>query len=180
MQLGAGAALPGIVSRKMGAKFVAITDYPEDVIVENMERNVEVNKAETDAPAVVQGFKWGESIDELLEKVPDNYFDIILMADTLWMGNQHDNLLQTCVDFLKRAPEDAEAVAILTYMNHDDGRGTAARFFAKAVEVHGLDVSPDRKIAWRANPTEEDYESDSDDPDRYGPVHFRIIRLASK
>ncbi|GBG34412.1 Protein N-terminal and lysine N-methyltransferase efm7 [Hondaea fermentalgiana] len=180
LELGAGAALPGIVSRRRGATFVAITDYPEDVIVENMTHNVKANELDTDAPAVVRGFKWGEPIDDLMACCPDgDYYDTILMADTLWMENQHENLLQTCVDILKRAPPEAEAVAVLTYMNHDDGRGVAGRFFAKAQELHGFQVSSDRRIAWRANPTEEDYESDSDDPDRYGPVHFRTLRLPS-
>ncbi|KAF9945347.1 hypothetical protein BGZ72_001448 [Mortierella alpina] len=39
IEFGAGAALPGLLSVKRGARFTTLTDYPDQAIVENLERN---------------------------------------------------------------------------------------------------------------------------------------------
>lgn len=178
LQLGAGAALPGIVSRKCGAKFVCISDYPEDKIVANMRRNVAENEVVAlDGPAAVVGYKWGDAVDELALASPTGFYDVVIMADTLWMENQHANLISTIHALAAAHPRSSELRVVLTYMNHDDGRGTAKRFFQRATADGRLVQREGRNIAWREENGCPDDESDSDDPDHYGPVHFAILAL---
>ena len=40
LELGAGAALPSIISSFCGAKLTVVTDYNESAIVENMKKNI--------------------------------------------------------------------------------------------------------------------------------------------
>ncbi|KAG0232338.1 hypothetical protein B0O80DRAFT_502725 [Mortierella sp. GBAus27b] len=47
IEFGAGAALPGLLCVKRGANFVTLTDYPDPIIVNNMERNWYENLVET-------------------------------------------------------------------------------------------------------------------------------------
>ncbi|KAF8951716.1 hypothetical protein BGZ46_003846 [Entomortierella lignicola] len=47
IEFGAGAALPGLLCVKRGADFVTLTDYPDPVIVQNLERNWYENLVES-------------------------------------------------------------------------------------------------------------------------------------
>ncbi|KAF9432693.1 hypothetical protein BGZ76_010444 [Entomortierella beljakovae] len=47
IEFGAGAALPGLLCVKKGAEFVTLTDYPDQAIVQNLERNWYENLVET-------------------------------------------------------------------------------------------------------------------------------------
>ncbi|KAF9548137.1 hypothetical protein EC957_007165 [Mortierella hygrophila] len=48
IEFGAGAALPGLLCVKRGAKFATLTDYPDPAIVQNLERNWFENLVESD------------------------------------------------------------------------------------------------------------------------------------
>ncbi|KAG0000390.1 hypothetical protein BGZ65_004409, partial [Modicella reniformis] len=47
IEFGAGAGLPGLFCVKRGAQFVTLTDYPDPIIVQNLERNWYENLVET-------------------------------------------------------------------------------------------------------------------------------------
>ncbi|KAG9322025.1 hypothetical protein KVV02_003414 [Mortierella alpina] len=47
IEFGAGAALPGLLCVKRGARFSTLTDYPDQAIVQNLERNWYENLVET-------------------------------------------------------------------------------------------------------------------------------------
>lgn len=92
VELGAGSALPSIVAAtaRAGPRRVVVTDYPEDAIVDTMKRNVEENvPADARRSVHVVGFKWGESIEALVEANGGRRFDVIIMADTLWLEEEH-------------------------------------------------------------------------------------------
>mmetsp|Transcript_16069 Transcript_16069/g.51273 ORF Transcript_16069/g.51273 Transcript_16069/m.51273 type:complete len:326 (+) Transcript_16069:3-980(+) len=188
VELGAGAALPSIAARRLGAKAVVASDYPEDSIVANMARNLEENAMpELDRPAKAVGFGWGTSVDALAAAIPSEEaaddapaaaFDLIIMADTLWLRDQHHNLLTSCRDLmLQNGTPDVRA--ILTFMNHDNGQGVAEGFFKLAENQYELEVVEKRVIAWRRTADgeidENGYESDSSDPETYGPVYLRVL-----
>jgi len=64
-----GLGLGGIVSSLCGADETVITDYPAQVLLENLEKNVEVNvPAHVASRPVVTGHEWGVLDDEFSEK----------------------------------------------------------------------------------------------------------------
>jgi nicotinamide N-methyltransferase len=185
VELGAGAGLPGIVASRVGAKSVVISDYPEDCIVENMEKNLRSNQLESDVPAVIKGFAWGTPIDALVGAIPvcsnqSQGFDVVLMADTLWVESQHHNLLRSLQDMCVQS-NNKDFRVISTYMNHDTNSTVANAFFALATESFPFRIELSRVIAWKKNEFGEDeYESDSSDPDKYGPVYMKILAPTSE
>ncbi|KAK4191405.1 hypothetical protein QBC35DRAFT_520730 [Podospora australis] len=76
IELGAGTALPSIMSGLLGARRVVVTDYP--------------------APP---GHGWGES-DTPLAQANEHAFDRVFVADCLWMPWQHGNLRKSISWFL--------------------------------------------------------------------------------
>mmetsp|Transcript_18270 Transcript_18270/g.33789 ORF Transcript_18270/g.33789 Transcript_18270/m.33789 type:complete len:313 (-) Transcript_18270:981-1919(-) len=181
VELGAGAALPGIVARRLGAKHVIISDYPDQAIIDNIECNVKENFMEgVDSPATVKGFAWGTSIDTLLDALePAQNPDLIVMADTLWLEDQHENLLTTCRDLFERCGSALRIV--LTFMNHDNRRAVASHFFQLAENQFGFEIETRRTISWSKEHEDSDgSESEPDDPDKYGPVYLRVLKRKSE
>jgi len=160
------------VACKLGAKHVVVSDYPEDEIVENMKRNVNENLKGSEKNCVVEGYKWGTPTSTLTTTIKDK-IDYIIMADTLWLNDQHHNLLASCRELFD-TNENLEI--ILTFMNHDDGQGIAQRFFDAAVKEYNMKVATKRTIPWMRSDGQLQEEEDSDDPDVYGPVYLRILK----
>jgi len=171
LEVGAGAALPSIVSQKCDAKFVLVTDYPEAAIIDNMNRNVNENVDENQSTIKVAGFLWGENIESVTTVLPAD-LDVILLADTLWMDSQHHNLLRSLRDLSNIYPN---VQAIFTFMNHDDGRGIASQFFNLALSEYGFRVTESDTIDWRANSDKFDENEDPENFGEYGPVHFKVL-----
>ncbi len=91
IELGAGAALPSIVSACIGAQFVCITDYPAAGVIENITNVLEHNSIPTSV-ACAAGHIWGEKVNPLLELGSEEvteYYDTALMAECLWKDTSH-------------------------------------------------------------------------------------------
>ena len=160
VELGAGAGAPGIAAALSGtAASVTITDYPDEEIVANIKRNV----CRSGAECSVEGFCWGKDASGLLERsaAPEG-FDVILMADTLWMGDRHDILLQSCSDLLQNTES---ARIFLAYMHHDHDNTVATSFFEKC-KGFGFRTVKTTELAWN----DADADSDEEDGDEYGNV----------
>lgn len=67
IELGAGAALPSIITALKNAKLVVATDYPADAMLRNLEYNMNKN-LDTCKNWRVMGHLWGDhaSIDALI------------------------------------------------------------------------------------------------------------------
>ena len=136
LELGAGAGLPGIsVARllsaiwgdrgrgfggnegaslhSVGDRFrwhVTLSDYPDDLLIHTLQKNVERNMLSSSCCRVVP-FEWGkEDVSELLfsTKILDLHmvegghgFDIIIAADTLWNPSLHGPFYDTLVSTLR-------------------------------------------------------------------------------
>lgn len=108
LELGAGAALPSLVllaQQDALPSAVIISDFDDPAIVEAMRKNVEANAhlLRVDICRVV-GHTWGTSIAPLIGALadiagctdsPGACFDVILLADTLWDQQPHDDLLSS-------------------------------------------------------------------------------------
>ena len=81
LELGAGGALPSVVSLHMGSKLVVATDYDSPSIVEAMGKNIKDNvdleklEASTGTKALVTGHTWATDVTPLLDalKSVDGY-----------------------------------------------------------------------------------------------------------
>ena len=167
LELGAGAALPSIISSHCGAKLTVVTDYNESAIVENMKKNISKHVHLERDDVKVLGYTWGEEAGEILSCNNDNHFDIILLADTLWLGDQHESLLTACNTFLNK---DGGTI-YLTYQHHND---KAPIFFDLATsEQWGYEIVSSSEIPWGGRTLEE---FDTDDLEAYGPVNLRLMR----
>ncbi|KAJ6251601.1 protein n-terminal and lysine n-methyltransferase efm7 [Anaeramoeba flamelloides] len=66
LELGAGGGLPSIIASLLGCTVIS-TDYPDEVLIENLEKNVKKNVKEPQLSNIkVHGYKWGEDVLPLL------------------------------------------------------------------------------------------------------------------
>ncbi|RDX40800.1 hypothetical protein OH76DRAFT_1412676 [Lentinus brumalis] len=135
LELGAGGALPGIVTAKNGAACVVLTDYPDQALVDNITHNVHFNIDEQNRRRVhVKGYIWGHPVEPLLEVLPERdeerSFDLIIMSDLVFNHSQHDAMLKTCDAALSRR----RPATVLCFFTHHRPHLTERdmEFFVKA------------------------------------------------
>ncbi|EPS35639.1 hypothetical protein H072_10934 [Dactylellina haptotyla CBS 200.50] len=137
LELGAGAALPSLISALAGAKSVVITDYPAPEILENIKANINLNAsqlASSSAPDVY-GHTWGVLTEEVAQKYAHS-FTRVIAADTLWMMWEHENLVKSMLHFLDDSNLAARVVVVAGLHT---GRQKMANFWTVAVE-NGLEI----------------------------------------
>lgn len=135
LELGAGAGLPSLVSCLNNAKEVVVSDYPDDIIIKNLEFNRKKNIPESHINNLtVVGHAWGKDIEQLKPTGKEfEPFDIILCSDTLWMPDQHINLLQTLSKCLSRCKKDNETPStVYFFCGIHTGFITVDHFFKKS------------------------------------------------
>ncbi|KAK0626462.1 nicotinamide N-methyltransferase [Immersiella caudata] len=113
-ELGAGTALPSLMSALLGSRRVVVTDYPAPVILKTLRHNVAANSQPSFSPKghivaasenggggiEVEGHSWGE-FNRPLARANKHAFDRVFVADCLWMPWQHDNLRRSIAYFLR-------------------------------------------------------------------------------
>ncbi|KAJ2994530.1 hypothetical protein HDV02_001508 [Globomyces sp. JEL0801] len=99
LELGSGSGLPSIIASNLGG-IVTASDYPDEDLIKMLELNL---KSNTTSSYSVMSHIWGDRAKDCLfpSAMPYKQFDIILMADTLWMKDQHENLLNDLKLLLK-------------------------------------------------------------------------------
>lgn len=100
LELGAGAALPSLVSCRLDAAFVLITDFPQEEILENIRMMLVKNNITS--ASKVMGHCWGDDVSQMLSagtclENEQCQYDVILMAELLWKDTYslHDKLLES-------------------------------------------------------------------------------------
>ncbi|BDD61399.1 Protein N-terminal and lysine N-methyltransferase efm7 [Monascus purpureus] len=117
LEIGAAAGVPSIVSAIKGARTVIMTDYPDLDLVQNMRENA--SSAASMIPAQtslhVEGYKWGAPVEPLFAYLPSGAtgFDLLIMADVIYSHREHENLIKTMQQTLKKSP-DAVALVVFT------------------------------------------------------------------
>jgi nicotinamide N-methyltransferase len=127
LELGAAAGIPSILACRKGA-IVTASDYPDSDLLLKLKNNLARNCTRE---AIVKGHCWGDSSDGFIES--SGQFDVILMADTLWMRDQHANLLSDLKLLLK--PNGI----ILGVCGLHSGKACVDAFFKDAIETLKLD-----------------------------------------
>ncbi|KAG0148873.1 hypothetical protein CROQUDRAFT_669572 [Cronartium quercuum f. sp. fusiforme G11] len=136
LELGAGAGLASVAAALYGScETIVSSDWPNGQILETLEKNLRSNVPHSSVWKVI-GHRWGHATDELLFKPsggggPDQLarFDLILLADVLWIRDSHEDLLNTVIDTLSRK---SDAMVYLTAGLHDGQRGPIEGFANRA------------------------------------------------
>ncbi|EXJ72066.1 uncharacterized protein A1O5_04569 [Cladophialophora psammophila CBS 110553] len=167
LELGAGTALPSIISARSGALSATITDHPSSpalttgAIAQNVRTNItersESGEADTKSsstspsksgPVDIFGYTWGTTTmympsryGKRAEQQPID-FDRIVIADCLWMRSQHVNLVRTILHYLRREdrsqhPASPTESCALVVAGFHTGRETVRHFFEAAEDVTG-------------------------------------------
>jgi predicted nicotinamide N-methyase len=102
VELGAGAALPGVVAACLGAQFVCACDYPADGIVENINAVLLHNRIPAEKAAAM-GYAWGAPTDALQELGGGGKYHTALMAELFWKDTVglHSELLTSLCNLLE-------------------------------------------------------------------------------
>ncbi|KAG2018773.1 hypothetical protein CC2G_008164 [Coprinopsis cinerea AmutBmut pab1-1] len=113
LELGAGGALPSLVTAKNGAGAVVITDYPDKSLIENIDYNVQSNLTSEEQKHVSsKGYIWGQPTSGLLD-CEQPKFDLVILSDLIFNHSQHDALLSTCESVIR-----SDASQVLVFYSH--------------------------------------------------------------
>ncbi|ANB14962.1 Nnt1p [Sugiyamaella lignohabitans] len=101
LELGAAAALPSLLA-SLTADNVVITDYPDPDLIDNINENVKLLRESVPngakLPITVEGYIWGNPVDDLLNAKNQNgrKFDLIILSDLIFNHSEHEKLIRTC------------------------------------------------------------------------------------
>lgn len=187
LELGAGAGLPGLLLSKHLGNIrkgkndwrVTLSDYPDDLLIDNLKRNVQENYVDDVGTnqsnnVLVTPYAWGSSIDVFATSGAQG-FDIILAADTLWNPSLHHMFSQTLFRLLRRT----ESSRIHLIAGLHTGRYTINRFLQtiskvtsdtketsggsvdlaklRVLRITEMEVETGQKREWKVDREEEDY-----------------------
>lgn len=104
VEFGAASALPSLVALHVGAKVAIMTDYPNDLILKNINQNIKRNEHLLGSGKyLVRGHLWGSDTTGLLKCLNENEpsagnnasdkakiatqakFDVAVVAECLWL-----------------------------------------------------------------------------------------------
>lgn len=95
-----------------------MTDYPDDELVVNLRHNIDRNVGGQDkANIVAEGFLWGSAAGSLMKHLEDGgeSFDVLILADILFNHSEHEKLLHTLAECLKKTADSVALVFFTPY-----------------------------------------------------------------
>lgn len=124
IELGAGCALPSLLLSALPESesplFITITDYPDDIILGNLQQNVDRNSHLVSKGCTVRctGYDWGSDVTELLnfltETARDGY-DVMILSDLLHFSDSHDALIKSMSALLRKSAKSVVHIAAGKY-----------------------------------------------------------------
>lgn len=115
VEFGAGAGLPSIIAKRLGARLVCASDYPSPSVLVALEKNASINlPGDVGNSFFVTGHKWGDDVNELICHTQSQKYDIILASECLWKhGESHALLLQSMEESIR-----VGGIVIMTFSHH--------------------------------------------------------------
>ncbi|KAF3931108.1 hypothetical protein ABW20_dc0107676 [Dactylellina cionopaga] len=154
LELGAGAALPSLISAIVGAKLVVATDYPAPEILANITANISFNASKLSSlQPKVYGHTWGNLEEEVAQQYAHS-FTRVIAADTLWMDWEHENLVKSMLHFID---DTNPAARVIVVAGLHTGRPKVANFWDVAVQ-NGFEVESIKERD--VDGTEREYAAD--------------------
>lgn len=105
LELGAGAGLPSLICAIHGARRVIVTDYPDVDLIENLQHNIKFSIPEQHRDRIAaHGYLWGNDSTLLRDELQnhDQGFDLLILADILFNHSEHEKLIRTLDQTLKK------------------------------------------------------------------------------
>ncbi|BFZ63825.1 hypothetical protein YB2330_004957 [Saitoella coloradoensis] len=138
LELGAGTGLVSICAVRDGAGWVTVSDYPSDEIIASLRHNIETQiSPERKDKVRVEPHAWGVEpyplIPESAREAGDEEgrYDWVVACDTLWVTDQHANLISTITSTLSYTP----SARLLLVAGFHTGRANVVRFFKLLAEA---------------------------------------------
>jgi len=126
LEIGAGCALPSLLMATLPEPpyLVVASDYPDEIILGNLKKNVDRNRLQFRANCTVRctGYEWGKDPGPLLGLLPphDNLgYDIMILSDLLHFNNSHEALIAAITSFLAASATSRVYVAAGKYTAAD-------------------------------------------------------------
>jgi nicotinamide N-methyltransferase len=116
LELGAGAGLPSLICALNGARRVVVTDYPDPDLIENLRHNIKFSIPQQYCDTITaNGYLWGNDTTMLKDDLENHGqgFDLLILADILFNHSEHEKLIQTLRQTLKKGPA-ARALVFFT------------------------------------------------------------------
>ncbi|KAG7378438.1 hypothetical protein PHYPSEUDO_010098 [Phytophthora pseudosyringae] len=163
VEFGAASALPSLVALHFGANVAVMTDYPNDLLLRNMETNIKRNEHLLGSGRrEVRGHLWGSDTAGLLrcldESTPASTaeaddavkereraaagdgvkarFDVAVVAECLWLHDLHEDLLKSIDACLTPGGK-----VFVSFAHHVPGHEeNDLSFFTKAKKICGFDA----------------------------------------
>lgn len=133
-ELGAGAGLPSVMASRKGAEVVC-TDWSVEEVLQAIRHNM-------GGKGAVVGHEWGTDVQPILDALGGpKRFDAVMLADTLWVTDAHQQLLDSITALLKPSGTAYVAAGLHT------GRGPVERFRSAASE-RGLTLGAMTEVQW--------------------------------
>ena len=131
VEFGSGSGLCTLCAATSGARKVIATDYPDDLLIDNLIFNTK------DYPNIcVVGHRWGTDCSEILAKNDGSKCDITIMNDLVFNHSEHRHLLMSMTSVLKD-----DGYGIVAYTHHRPHLKDADnKFLTIAKEEFGLNV----------------------------------------
>ncbi|KAM6503351.1 hypothetical protein JOM56_000294 [Amanita muscaria] len=108
VELGVGCALPSLLVALSPEPPALIVDYPDEIIIGNLKRNVESNQQHTSQGCQIKimGYEWGMDASNLLQLLPDSStgYEVIILADLLHFDGSHGALVKSVNSLLSKDP----------------------------------------------------------------------------
>ncbi|KAF8068931.1 hypothetical protein FPV67DRAFT_1668980 [Lyophyllum atratum] len=130
IELGAGSGLPSLLMATIPdhPSLVVVTDYPDEHILGNLEKNVEHNRPSYQPGCHVEcaGYEWGTDPTALLKLLPTPSnndlpagFDIMILSDLLHFHGSHDALIASITSLLSRSKDSRVHVSAGKYTHQN-------------------------------------------------------------
>lgn len=143
LELGAGGGLPSLVCAIKGARNTVVTDYPDLELVENLRWNAAAcdTMRQGSSALHVEGYKWGDSPDNLFKLLPPGApgFDVLILADVIYNRPEHQNLVSSVQQTLKKS---ADSVALVIFTPYQPWLLEKVKAFFPIAEAGGFTVTP--------------------------------------
>lgn len=143
LELGAGGGLPSLVCAIKGARNTVVTDYPDLDLIENLRWNAAAcDTLRLGSSALhVDGYQWGASPDNLFKLLPPGTpgFDVLILADVIYNRPEHQNLVSSMQQTLKKS---ADSVAFVIFTPYQPWLLDKVKAFFPLAEAGGFTVTP--------------------------------------
>lgn len=149
VEFGAASALPSILCGLHNSKRVVCTDYPDPILLENIQFNIDANKVGDIVKT--EGFIWGNTVEDIKTQMGEENADFIIMSDLVFNHSEHSKLLKSAKELIKPGVNRTGGKCLVVWSPHRPKQEMVDNdfsFFDRAKEEFGFDVEFVEMVHW--------------------------------